>query len=87
MYDAFKSKAGSNEPEWHGCYPPHITVGDNTGKAWETSSTIKGNDGVCGPPIHIFLWFYLSFFKFRLANELEKQAKDRNFDVTANFGC
>ena len=58
---------------------------DNTGEAWGTSSAIKNNDGVCAPPLYIFLWFYLSFFKFRLAKKLEKQAKNRYFDITANF--
>ena len=76
MYDAFKSKAGDNEPIWHGWYPLHITTVDNTGEAWGTSSAIKGNDGVSAPPLYIFLCFFLSFFKFRLA---KKQ------DVTANF--
>ena len=40
-------------------YPPHITVVDNTGEAWGTSSAIKGNDGVSAPPLYIFLRFYL----------------------------
>ena len=43
-------------------YPSHITVLDNTDEAWGTSSIIKDNDGVSVPPLHIFLWFYLSFF-------------------------
>ena len=43
-YDAVKLKAGNNEPIWHGWYPPHITVLDNTGEAWGISSAIKGND-------------------------------------------
>ena len=41
--------------------PSHITVEDNTCDAWGTSSAIKGNDGVCAPPLYICLWFYLSF--------------------------
>ena len=57
MYDAFKLKAGNNEPIWHGWYPPHITVVDNTGEAWGTSSAIKGNDGVSAPPLYIFYGF------------------------------
>ena len=44
---------------------------DNTGKAWGTSSAIKGYDGVFAPPSCTFLWFYF----FRLAKNLEKQAK------------
>ena len=84
--DAFKLIAGNNEPIWHGWYPSHITVVDNTGKAWGTSSVIKGNDGVFAPPLCIFLWFYLSVFKFRLAKKLEKQTKkNRYFDITTNF--
>ena len=58
---------------------------DNTGETWGTSSAIKDNDGVSVPPLYIFLWFYLSFFKFRLAKELEKQAKNSSFDIRANF--
>ena len=89
MYDALKSKAVDKEPIWHGWYPPHITIMDNTGETWGTSSAIKDNDDphftVSVPPLHIFLWFYLSFFKFRLAKELEKQAKNSYFDITANF--
>ena len=75
MYDAFKLKAGNNEPIWHGWYPPHITVVDNRGEAWETSSAIKGNDGVYAPPLYILLWSYSSFFELRLAKNLENQAK------------
>ena len=33
----------------------------------------------------MFLWIYLSYFKFGLAKKLEKQAKNRHFDLTANF--
>ena len=58
---------------------------DNTGEAWGTSSAIKGNDGVSAPPLYIFLLSYVSFFEFRLAKKLEKQAKNRYFDITANF--
>ena len=58
---------------------------DNKGEAWETSSAVKSNDGVSAPPLYIFLWFYLSLFKFRLAKKLEKQAKNKYFDITANF--
>ena len=58
---------------------------DNTGDAWGTGSAIKGNDGLSASPLCIFVWFYLSFFKFRLAKKLEKQAKNRYFDITANF--
>ena len=36
--------------------------------------------------IYIYiLWSYLSFFKFRFAKKLEKQAKNRYFDITANL--
>ena len=84
MHDAFKLKASNNEPIWHGWCPPHITVLDNTGKAWGTSSPIKGNDVVSAPPLCIFLWSYLSFFEFRLAKKLAKQSKNRYFDITAN---
>ena len=76
MYDAFKLKDSNNEPIWHEWHPPHITVVDNTGETWGTSSAIKGNGGVCAPPFYMFLWFYLSFFKFRLAKKLEKQANN-----------
>ena len=38
MHDAFKLKAGNNEPIRHESYLPHITVVDNTGEALETSS-------------------------------------------------
>ena len=58
---------------------------DNTGEAWGTSSAIKGNDGVSAPPLYIFLLSYISFFEFRLAKKLEKQAKNRYFDITADF--
>ena len=58
---------------------------DNTGEAWGTSSAIKGHDGVSTSPLYIFLGSYLSFFEFRLAKKLEKQAKNRYFDITANF--
>ena len=75
MYDAFKLNTGNNEPIWHGWYPPHITVVDNTGEAWGTSIAIKGNDDVPAPALYIFLWFYLYFLKFRLAKKLGKQAK------------
>ena len=85
MHDAFKLKAGNNEPICHGWYPRHITGVDNTGKAWGTSIAIKGSDGVFAPPLYIFLWFYLSFLKFRLAKKLDKQAKNRHFHITANF--
>ena len=84
MYDVFKLKAGNNEPIWNGWYPPHITVVDNTGETWGTSSAIKGNDDVSAPPLYIFLLSYVSFFEFRLAKNLEKQAKNRYFDITAN---
>ena len=85
MHDAFKLKAGNNEPIWHGWYPPHITVVDNTGKVCGISSAIKGNGGVSALPLYILLWFYLSFFKFRLVKKLEKEAKTRDVDTTANF--
>ena len=84
MYDAFKLKAGNNEPIWHGWYPPHITVMDNIGEAWGTSSGIKGNDGVSALPLYIFSWLCLYFLKFRLAKKFDKQAKNRYFDITAN---
>ena len=58
----------------------------NTGEGWGTSSAIKGNYGVSAPPLYIFLWFYFSFFKFRLAKKLEKtRKKNRYFHITANF--
>ena len=85
MYDAFRLKAGINEPIWYGLYPPHITVVDNASEAWRTSSAIKDIDGVSAPLLYILLWFYLSSLKFRLAKKLEKQAKNRYFDITANF--
>ena len=75
LYDVFKLKAGSNEPIWHGWYPPHITVVDNTAEAWGTNRAIKGNDGVYAPPLYIFSWSYLSFCEFRLAKSLEKKKK------------
>ena len=68
-------KAGNNEPIWHGWYPPHITVVDNTGEAWGTSSAIKGNDGVSTSPLYIFLWSYLPFFDFRLTKSLKNKQK------------
>ena len=40
---------------------------DNTDETWGSNSTNKGNDGVSARPLRIFLWFYLHFFKFRLA--------------------
>ena len=58
---------------------------DNTSETWGTSSAIKSNDGVSVPPLYIFLWLYLSFFKFRLAKKLEKQTKNSYFDISANF--
>ena len=63
---AFKLKAGSNESIWHGWYPTHVTVVDKTGEAWESNSAIKGKDGVSAPPLYIYLWFYLSFFKIQI---------------------
>ena len=85
LYDAFKLKAANNELIWHGWYPPHITVVDNTGGPWGTSSTIKGIDGVSTSSLYIFLWSYFLFFDFKLAKKLEKQAKHRYFDITVNF--
>ena len=73
MYDAFKLKAGNNEPICHG-YPPHITVVDNTGEDWGTS-IIKSNDGVFVPPLYICLWFYLFSFTFSLAKKLKNKQK------------
>ena len=58
---------------------------DNIGEDWGTSSAIKDNDVVSVPPLYLFLWFYLSYIKFRLNKKLEKQAKNRQFDITANF--
>ena len=58
---------------------------DKTGEAWGTNSVIKGNDGVPVSPLYLFLWFYLSFITFRLTKKLEKQAKNRYLDITANF--
>ena len=55
LNDVFKLKADDNEPIWHGWYPSHITVVDNTGEPWGTSSPIKGNDGVSDPSLCIFL--------------------------------
>ena len=75
MHDVFKLKAGTNEPIWHGWYPPYVAVVDNTGEAGGTSSAIKGNDGVSVPPLYLFLWFYLSFIKFRLDKKLENKQK------------
>ena len=75
MYDAFKLKAGNNEPIWHGWYPPHITVVDNTGEAWGTSSAIKGNDGVSAPPLYIFLLSYISFLNSDWLKSLKNKQK------------
>ena len=44
--------------------PPRITVVNNTGKTWETSSAIKGNDGVFAPPLCIFLLFMVLLIFF-----------------------
>ena len=88
MYDTSKLKAGNNKLIWHDWYTSHVTVVDNTDETWETSSAIKGNDGVSVPTLYLFLWFYLSFIKSRLDKKLEKQAKNRYFDITditANF--
>ena len=85
MHDGFKLKAGNNEPIWHGWYPPHVTVVDNTGEACGTSIASKGNDGVSAPRLSIFLWFHLSFLKFRLTKKLDKQAKNMYFNITANI--
>ena len=56
----------------------------NNEPSWGTSRAIKSNDGVSAPPLYIFLWYYLSFFEFRLAKKLEKQDKNMYFDITAN---
>ena len=61
------------------------TVVDNAGEAWETSSAIKGNDDVSDPPSYMFLWFYLPFSKFRLVKKLDKQGKNRYFDIIIHF--
>ena len=56
LYEAFKLKAGNNEPKWHGRYTAHvITVVDNTGETWLTSSVNKGYDGVSASTLYIFL--------------------------------
>ena len=75
MYEAFKLKAGNNEPIWQGWYPPHITVVGNTGEAWGASSATKGNDGAFASALYTFSWFYWSLFKFRFAKKFEKQGK------------
>ena len=62
MHDTFKLKADNNEPIWYGWYPPHITIMDNAGEAWGTSSAMKGNDGVCAPHWYIFYGFTYHFF-------------------------
>ena len=46
-----------------------------TDETWGTISPIKINDDVSAPPFCIFLWFYLSSFKFRLAKKLENRQK------------
>ena len=83
-YDGFKLRAGNNEPIWHEMIPSTgyhtLAWGEGEGAG---SSAIKGNDGVSAQTLHIFLWLSLSFFKFRLAKNLEKQTKNRYFDVTA----
>ena len=85
MLDVFKLKAGNNGSIWHGWYPPHIIVMDNIGEALGTNSAIKGSDGVSVPPLYIYFLVLLIFFKFRLAKKIEKQAKNRYFDITTNF--
>ena len=75
LNDVFKLKAGDNEPIWHGWYPSHITVVDNTGEAWGTSSPIKGNDGVSDPSLCIFLWFYLPFLNSSWLKSLKNNQK------------
>ena len=62
MFDGFKLKAGNNEPIWHGWYSPHITVVDNTGEAWGNISAIKGNGGVCAPPLYIYFYGFTYLF-------------------------
>ena len=83
MMPLHKKLATMNHMAWG--YLSHITVVDNTGQAWGMSIAIKGNDGVSNLPWLIFLWFYLSFFKFRLAKKLEKQAKNGYVNMTTNF--
>ena len=87
LYGAFKLKAGNNAPIWYGWYPQHITVVNNTGGAWGTSSTIKDNDGVSDPSLCTIFIAFLTNLKFRLAKKPEKQRKNRYFDVIANFEC
>ena len=68
MYDVFKLKAGNIELIWHGWYPPHVTIVNNTGEAWGASSAVKGNDGVSVPPLHLFLYFYFYIYTYLSLN-------------------
>ena len=47
----------------------------SSGQYRETSSVVKGNDDAFDPPLCIFSWLYLSFFKFRFAKKLENKQK------------
>ena len=71
----FKLKAGNNESIWHGSYSPHITVVDNTGEAWGTSSVVKGNDGVSAPPLCIFYGFTYLFLNSDWLKSLKNKHK------------
>lgn len=51
------------------------TVVDNSGKVWGTSNVIKANNDVSDPPLRVFQWSYIRFFKFRLARKTENQTK------------
>ena len=75
MYDAFKLKAGNNEPICHGWYPPHIKVVNNTGEAWGTSSVIKENDGVSTPPLYIFYGLTYLFLNSYWLKSLKNKQK------------
>ena len=66
LYNVIQLKAGSNESIWPACYPLHITLVDNSGEAWGTSSDID-NSGVSDPTLCIAFWFILNLFvKFKL---------------------
>ena len=74
-------KAGKNEPIWHGWYPPHIKVMDNTGEGWGTSSIITGNDGVSTSPLYGLTYLFL------ISDWLKawKTSKNGYFDIASNF--
>ena len=81
MYDAFKLKAGNYESIWHGWYPSHITVMNDTGEPAVPLIIMMVF-------LLLYIYFYgftYLFFKFKLTKKLLKQEKIRFFDITANF--